>query len=312
MRQLFLAFVLLLNLSPNALAIDYDQSFWKTWSDGHAEIAAYSLKVPRYGEERSGLAVSIFVKEDFSESLKVKADQGKHPASDVFPVMKLNLIEDFQTGLYDYNLMTSSFVSLADVGEGVRKKGYPVKVSFSSQEWCGHVYHQLLFNKDHVQSTSHSYFDGEADKDEKLTSNAQGVSEDALLIWARGMAEPLLKPGESQEVQLLGSLTSSRLNHHPVRWSKARLSRSSKSSSLKTKAGTFKVDTLKAEIEGGTSWTYYVETTSPHRLIKWEDSSGKSAELLGEKRLRYWQMTKEGYEKALKDLGISARGENQT
>ena len=32
------------------------------------------------------------------------------PAGTV-PVMKLNLVEDFQTGIYDYNLMTSTFVA---------------------------------------------------------------------------------------------------------------------------------------------------------------------------------------------------------
>ena len=32
-----------------------------------------------------------------------------------FPVMKLNLIKDYQTGIYDYNDMLSAFVSLADV-----------------------------------------------------------------------------------------------------------------------------------------------------------------------------------------------------
>ncbi len=311
MKQSILVLLFMLVSASEAIAIDYDQTFWKTWSDGQAEIAAYDLTYSRYGEKRDGLAVSIFVKEDFSERLKVKADQGKHPESDVFPVMKLNLVEDFQTGVYDYSLMTSSFVALGDV-ESMRKRGYPVKVSFSSQEWCGHVYHQLLFNSDSVHSTSHSYFDGEADQDKKIPLKNDGLSEDTLLIWARGMAEPVLKAGESKTVSLLDSLTSARLKHHPVRWHGAKLSKSSKPEKITTSAGTFEVEVLKAEIEKGVSWTYYVEVASPHRIIRWENSSGTSAQLLGVKRMPYWQMTGEGYEKALKDLGIRARDKRQT
>ena len=86
----------------------FDGSFWKQWGDGQAELAGYDLIFPRYGHPRRGVAVAIFVTETFSNSARVKADPGKHPASDQFPVMKLNLVKDFQTGIYDYNTMTSS------------------------------------------------------------------------------------------------------------------------------------------------------------------------------------------------------------
>ena len=82
--------------------------FWDVWGDGKAELAAYDLTYPRYGESREGVAVTIFVTETFSDSMRVKADPGLHPKSDEFPVMKLNLVEDFPTGIYDYNLMTSA------------------------------------------------------------------------------------------------------------------------------------------------------------------------------------------------------------
>ena len=81
----------------------------------------YDLVFPRYGQPRHGVAVTIFVTETFSNTLRVKADPGKHPSSDRFPVMKLNLVEDFQTGIYDYNLMTSTFVALAPVNERPRR-----------------------------------------------------------------------------------------------------------------------------------------------------------------------------------------------
>ena len=39
----------------------------------------------------------------------MKADPGKHPATDVYPVLKLNVVRDFQTGIYNYNTLTSVF-----------------------------------------------------------------------------------------------------------------------------------------------------------------------------------------------------------
>src|SRR5580765_4286949 len=79
-----------------SLAPAFDAAFWKQWGDGQAELSGYNLVFPRYGQLRHGSAVTIFVTETFSNSLRVKADPGKHPASDQFPVMKLNLVEDYQ------------------------------------------------------------------------------------------------------------------------------------------------------------------------------------------------------------------------
>src|SRR2546423_13573645 len=102
--------------------------FWSHWGDGKAELDGYALVEPRYGHPRDGTAVLIFVTEDFSDSLRVKADPGRHPASDVYPVMKLNFVRDFQTGIYDYNVLTSVFARVA-------AGAFPVvKTSFSSQE----------------------------------------------------------------------------------------------------------------------------------------------------------------------------------
>ncbi|MCA1664656.1 MAG: hypothetical protein LC659_10370, partial [Myxococcales bacterium] len=116
--------------------------FWKYWGDGKAELDGYALVEPRYGQPRQGTAVAVFVTEDFSDALRVKADPQKHEKSDLVPVMKLNLVRDFQTGIYDYNTMTSTFVRTEFNGGDAY---WPLeKTSFSSQEWCGHVYMQWL------------------------------------------------------------------------------------------------------------------------------------------------------------------------
>ena len=76
----------------------YGDPFWRHWGDGQAEMSSYDLTMPRYGQTRSGTAVAIFVTETFDPVQRVKAD-----SNEGLPVMKLNLVEDFATGVYDYN-----------------------------------------------------------------------------------------------------------------------------------------------------------------------------------------------------------------
>ena len=292
--------------AADPLAPVFDDAFWRQWGDGKAELSGYDLVQPRYGQKRDGVAVTIFVTETFSNSLRVKSDPGKHPKSDEFPVMKLNLVEDFPTGIYDYNLMTSTFVAL-DAVNG-RSAGNATKISFSSQEWCGNVFAQALFDPTSIRHESHSYFDGEADHEETLPYSEGGLAEDALLLWARGLAAPVLKPGESRSVDVMKSLKTARLLHQPVTWQKAKLTRSAQSQKIKVPAGAFDVEVRTAEIEGGRTWTFYVELAEPRRVVKWEVSDGEEAQLLASDRLVYWQMNGKGFESSLAKLGLKPRG----
>jgi hypothetical protein len=283
----------------------FGDAFWKFWGDGRAELAGYDLTFRRYGELRKGVAVTIFVTETFSNSLRVKADPGKHPKSDEFPVLKLNLVEDFSTGIYDYNLMTSAFVALTPVNG--RPAGSLTKVSFSSQEWCGNVYAHLLFDAAQARLTSHSYFDGEADLSRTLSVPSDALSADAILLWARGLAAPWLAPGERRTVALLRSLETARLEHRPVEMLRATLSRAAAPSRASAPAGTFDVELRRVEIEGGPSWTVAVEGAEPHRIIGWETNEGQKASLLGSERLQYWKLNAPGGESALAKLGLTPR-----
>lgn len=283
----------------------YDATFWSMWGDGQAELSAYDLTYTKYGAPRQGVAIAIFVTETFSNRARVKADPGKHPASDEFPVMKLNLVKDYQTGVYDYNEMLSAFVALAPVN--ARPAGLPAKVSFSSQEWCGHVYEQLLFDARTVRHTGHSYFDGEGDRQREFDYPAEGISEDSLLLWARGMARPAIAPGESRNVPLLMSLAVSREAHKPLVWRQATLSRAASPATVSVPAGTFAAEAWTAEIDGASRLTFLVEAAGARRVIQWESSRGEKAQLLGSNRMKYWELNKPGGEGALKKLGISPR-----
>jgi hypothetical protein len=273
------------------------EDFWKHWGDGRAELNGYRLVQPRYGAPRTGTAVSIFVTEDFSDSLRVKADPGKHPAADVYPVMKLNAIREFQTGIYDYDVMTSVFLRVA--------AGWPLaKVSFSSQEWCGHVWHQLVARRGALSGLFHSYFDGEADGSETLEVPAGGLLEDALPIVLRGWMGELLKPGESRQLRLLPSLLWARLEHRKLAWGQARITRSAAPAEVRVPAGRYQAWQYEVQTADGRRLTFDIEARPPYRVVRQRGPNGGEMQLLGSTRLAYWQLNGPGGEKHLRALGL--------
>jgi hypothetical protein len=219
--------------------------------------------------------------------------------------MKLNLVQDFQTGIYDYNLMTSAFVALTPVNG--RPPGSPTKVSFSAQEWCGLVFAEAVFDRNVVRLASHSYFDGEGDLEARLAAGPETLSEDALLMWARGLCAPKLEPGGRASVTLLRSLEESRLLHSGLVTSAAKLARSARTQRVSVPAGTFEADVFTAEIAGGRTWTFHVERAAPRRVLRWQASDGRRAELLASGRFEYWKMNAEGFERQLSKLGLERR-----
>ena len=296
--------------------------FWGHWGDGKAEVIGYQLEYPRYGEIRQGTAVTIFVNEDFADSVGVKHEDPSRDRSRVYPAMKLNWIQDFPTGVYDYSLMTSVFSSLAE--HRGRPAGSIGKVSFSSQEWCGHVYAQLLFNGVSADLTSHSYFDGEADQKRSFSNQKEGLPEDAVLLWARGLAGPKLAPGESREIPILRSLERSRLIHVDVDWQEGTAARGGSSSTIQVPAGEFTVDRYTLTLPAAKAkklypvgrgavtlpartWTIEVETEFPHRVVRWSRDDGLKAEMIGKTRMPYWGMNRNGYEAALEEIGLKRR-----
>jgi len=136
---------------------------------------------------------------------------------------------------------------------------------------------------------------------EKLSNPENGVSEDALFIWARGLAYPFLEPGETRDVDMLMSLMTSRLQHKPIAWEKAKLSREKSSSLIKVPAGTISVHLRKATLADGKTWTFYVEDIFPHRIIKWQTSDGEEGQLLKSVRLPYWKMNGEKFKTSIKN-----------
>ncbi len=124
----------------------------KYWYDGKAEINSYDLEQVRYGKIRQGKAVLIFVTEPFSKVNYTKADQS---AADNLSVLKCNSTKSFLTGIYPYQMMTSSFIPF-------EKPNTSLKVTSSIQEWCGQTYMHLVNKKGTFEIDYNSYFQHES------------------------------------------------------------------------------------------------------------------------------------------------------
>ena len=133
------------------------QEFKDYWYSGEAEITSYKLEQARYGEIRNGHSVLIYVTEDFLPAEQVKADN-QNPEN--ISVLKLNATKKFNTGIYPYSIMQSTFYPLSI-------ENHAIKISSSVQEWCGQTYTQLN-NRNGFEINSHSYFQGEADQNYQL------------------------------------------------------------------------------------------------------------------------------------------------
>lgn len=134
------------------------EAFKNYWYAGDAELTSYKLKQARYGELREGSATLIFVTESFLPKEQVKADN-YNPSN--LPALKLNKAKTFLTGLYPYSIMTSTFSPISS-------KKHAIKVSNTTQEWCGNSYSQMN-NVGDFAIKSHTYFEGEADREFTLS-----------------------------------------------------------------------------------------------------------------------------------------------
>ena len=233
---------------------EISKTFRSYWYAGEAEITSYELKQARYGEIRDGKAVLIYVTEPFLAEKQVKAD-GSDPNN--VPVLKLNTTKNYVTGIYPYSIMTSSFYPVYD-------NAHAIKLSFSSQEWCGQVYAQLN-NREQFDLMSHSYFESEADENLKLDKT---ILENE--IWNKIRIDPAGLPVGDFEV--IPSLEFIRLSHKALKAYSATLSLtntegiSTYEMNYPELARTLKIDFL---------------TDFPHTIQGWSESSrsgfGKNA-----------------------------------
>lgn len=276
--------------------------FLKYWKSGLAELSSYTITTGRYGEPRRAEGVLVFVYEEINDDTRIKVESDRTPVAKRVPVLKLNNVLKFNTGIYDYSVMISVFAGLS--GPGVERMLEPRKVSFTSQEWCGHVYHQITPRSKGLVSEIHSYFESEGDAVTTLPYPAGPLYyEDEMPILVRELAGEFMKMGESRRLNLVPGLWGVRKRHVPLALAQATLAKSSRET---RRVGGTEQETVKwTLVRDGVSTAYYVEAGPPRRLLAWEDDRGEKGELRKSLRKTYWELNHNRDEPLRKDLGLT-------
>lgn len=283
-------------------------SFESWWQDGRAELAGYRYHVTRYGQRRVGRCAMITVTEPFSAAKRVKVDDPSKNPADTFEALKLNLSRSFQTGIYDYHTMISLFTRSRDFA--------PVKVAFSSTEWCGQVYEEQAYGPRAISGFVRSYFEDES-RALNLPMKPGGIAEDDLFLVLRGLRGDFLPPGRSRSLPLLASPFITRLAHRAPDWVVANVARAREPVKVNVPAGSFQATLYTAALDDGRTGRFWIEAAWPHRVLKWAWTAtqaprgrmGKDGldegELIGSARLPYWQLNQPGGERYLRELGLA-------
>ena len=268
------------------------------WSQGKAEVNVYNVSQNRYQENHSGQLVSVFVTEDFLTDKQVKNERYVNKNSTW--ILKNIQIKKFTTGVYDYSLFNSVFTP-------IDRTKFPktLKVSASSQEWCGTMYTQfnLISNSDY-KVEQRSYFEIEGDRTSRIKSS---YLEDEVYTVLR--MNPLLLP--TGTIQLIPPANYIQLKHLQVQ-------------KYNAIASVLPYD--KNEISGSNLMQYKIvypqlkrsirivyENKSPYKIMGWFEKfpssfDGKlrttSVILKTQKMLPYWRQNSLKDEHLRKELGL--------
>lgn len=168
MPFIFLALTLSCCAEP-PLAAPTAQQIRDFWFSG-AELNRYELTQFRYGQQHPGHAEFIFVTEPFDLADQVKSDRG---GAGTTPVLKLNALRTFNTGLYSYRTMLSVFTPTEPLAAP-----HALKETLSVQDWCGQIFMQLNREDDAWRLRSFSYFQSEGDADRAIVTDGAWLEED--------------------------------------------------------------------------------------------------------------------------------------
>jgi hypothetical protein len=264
--------------APNAFAAG------ALWDDGRAEIDAYDATVLRYGIPRPLTAYLIVVKEDFSKAQLVKADPGHDPA-DLRTVLKLNQVLDYRTGIYTYHQMASCFFDRATMDL--------VKLSLTSNEWCGNTFKEYTRRDGRGTLHVHTYWDGQAEATYDVPAGPDAVFKDALPLWIRSLPQ---SAGTRRSLRLLPTQFESKGARPEPRDATLLAAREE---SIAVPAGRFRALRWELATSEGPPDVYWTGQDSPYVLLAWERSDGGAFRLKWSQRLPYWTLNHPGDERYL-------------
>ena len=240
------------------------------WSDGLAEVAHYAARRVQYGKPRDYEAVLITVSEDFNRAYFAKAEP-PYAGKNLQPVLKLNIVAKYDTENYPYSYLTSVFVDRKDPTA-------LVKLTNSSQEWCGNTFKELKNWVGKAELVYHSYWDAEGDGALPLDWRAGDLAEDQLPVSLRGLR---FSPGLELKTRVLPSLISNAVRKVALVPATLRVESEERIAGM---------DAWRVKVAfGELQQTYWFEKGAPHILVKFTSSDGREWTLKSRSRRAYWK-----------------------
>jgi hypothetical protein len=259
--------------------------FASLWYDGNAEISTYRLTEHRYGEERIGSRVMVFVTEPLRMSTHIKPDT-RLADSLIIPVIKLNDLRQFTTGIYDYHVMTSVFAA-AEARHGIGLMS-TVKASFSAQEWCGQTFERIRRREERYEGALYSYFESEGEQNYAIDHDNEVEAEENLWILVRELRGPVLADGAAKTIRVIPSMWSRRKAHEAVRVTAGRLTKGSPEK-RRYPIGVRTARRFVWAVDGDQTHIW-VEAAYPHRILAWQEPDGSRGTIIASVREPYWKL----------------------
>ena len=257
------------------------------WFQGKAEIARYKVEQERYGEMRAAQQVMVFVTEDLSASKQVKLDDPAAAGADRVPVLKVNLLRRFVTGIYDYSIMQSVFTPFD------QQQAKPsLKVTTTVQDWCGHVFSQFNRTDSSFMAQTFSYFESEGDAKEEVKAD---MLEDE--IWTLLRLNPAFFT--DRQAKVVPSSIFLRLRHKKLAAENARLALLNEG---ETSTLHLEFDKTDRQLD------IHIETAFPHRILGWKETVDQKLVSRGTleniSMQQYWSEHDNQHEPLRKQMGL--------
>lgn len=237
------------------------------WDDGLSEMSYYEATDTLYGTKRHYTRVHLFNRQwmDPVSGVKTVPD-----SPGVVPAFKFLMAEQIPTENYNYRYLTTVFLRRSDLS--------PLKMTSSSQDWCGQTFKHLRWTEDRLEVQSFSYFPEEGDRTYQRAGAA--IPFESVFVLARNAAAT----GRTLHLQLLPSMRSNRQvvpDSAP-----ATLVPDVATKRVTVPLGTFEVRRVHLQSDRLSAW-FDVEVNVPYRLMAFE-AGHESGRLRSVERRAYW------------------------
>ena len=234
------------------------------WNDGKAEFDLYDGQIMRYGQPRQTEIIHLLVREPFDFRQFVKPDNWQ-TSPNVIQVLKMNQILHIPTGLYLYQQMDSNFWR----ADNARL----AKFSLTSNDSCGNTYKEARRGGEVFTYQWHTYWDGMAEGQEKVTLPANGFFYDELPLRVRTI--DFRNPNGDFSIQLAPSVINSKKDQ--IVWQPAQVHYESSERAIY----------VTVQHAAGADH-FMLDRDFPFLLRKWDAADGSRLELKRSLKIDYW------------------------